>query len=321
MRGKRNLRQRPRRLYKYRAFSNWSLDMLVLDQLYFSDPSTFNDPLDSRPSLKADLEPEELEQLVIQMAEHRLVQEMQGQAKSIGYGSLKTLEHIQRRSRRKIQYKLSELRYLATDPERNERRDLKQLLARELQDELMRQYTKGIFSMAERPDCPLMWSHYGDQHKGICVGYSVPADATKSLHQISYGGSRSVSARDVRAMVAGDEIARKRVDRAVLCTKAEDWRYEHEWRLIGERGSSWSRLEMKEIVFGLKCSTSVRHAIINALERRSKPVKFFEIREKDGTFDLYKRPSDHDELLSRFPLRSRDVLDEFKPIRQRRKKA
>jgi hypothetical protein len=304
--------KKPRRLYKYRAFSSWTLDMLVLDELHFSDPSTFNDPLDTRPSLKANLKPQELEQLLVQMADQRIGQEMQGHAQSLGYRGPKTLEHIGRRSRRQISYMLKEIHYLASDPERISPEPLKSMLAQALQDELMRQYGKGIFALAERSDCPLMWSHYGDQHKGICVGYSIPPDAAKDLHQISYGGSRLVSARDVQAMVGGDESARQRVDQAILFTKAADWQYEREWRLIGARGSQWSRLELKEVVFGLKCPTSVRYAVVRALERRRKPVKFYEIWERDGSFSLIKRPYDSDELVQ-LPLRSRDVLDDFKP--------
>ncbi len=45
----------PKRLYKYRDFSNRTLDMVVSDNVYYADPSTFNDPLDTRPSLKTDL--------------------------------------------------------------------------------------------------------------------------------------------------------------------------------------------------------------------------------------------------------------------------
>jgi hypothetical protein len=36
----------PNRLYKYRTFNDKTVDMLVMDELYFADPSTFNDPLD-----------------------------------------------------------------------------------------------------------------------------------------------------------------------------------------------------------------------------------------------------------------------------------
>jgi hypothetical protein len=39
-------------------------------------------------------------------------------------------------------------------------------------------------ALGARADCPLMWSHYGDQHNGICIGYSIPDDAT--VHRVRY---------------------------------------------------------------------------------------------------------------------------------------
>lgn len=39
--------QLPDRIYKYRSFSNRTIEMLVEDQLFYADPSTFNDPLDT----------------------------------------------------------------------------------------------------------------------------------------------------------------------------------------------------------------------------------------------------------------------------------
>ncbi len=50
----------PRRLYKYRPFNNQTLDMMVSETLFFADPATFNDPLDTKPCLKTDLENGEL---------------------------------------------------------------------------------------------------------------------------------------------------------------------------------------------------------------------------------------------------------------------
>jgi len=42
----------PKLLYKYQAFSPRLLDMLVADELYYSDPGDFNDPLDADPRLR-----------------------------------------------------------------------------------------------------------------------------------------------------------------------------------------------------------------------------------------------------------------------------
>ena len=53
----------PSRLYKYRDLSARTLDMVVGDKLHFADPSTFNDPLDSRPSVEDDVDTDELKRI------------------------------------------------------------------------------------------------------------------------------------------------------------------------------------------------------------------------------------------------------------------
>ena len=56
--------QSPRRLYKYRKLDARTLDMLFGDRLYFADPGSFNDPLDTRPSLDVDVDEVELKNTV-----------------------------------------------------------------------------------------------------------------------------------------------------------------------------------------------------------------------------------------------------------------
>jgi hypothetical protein len=84
-----------------------------------------------------------------------------------------------------------------------------------------------------------MWSHYGDQHHGVCIGYSVPSDVGEDLHKVKYGGKRLVDASQVVAMLD--------------LRKAASWRYEQEWRLIGLRGLQDSPLELEEVIFGMRC--------------------------------------------------------------------
>jgi hypothetical protein len=307
-------RKIPARLYKYRAFSNLTLELLVDDNLFFADPSTFNDPLDTRPTLETDLGAQELESILSQIVERRVRSEMTAAANTIRYQGPKTVEHIDRHSRRRAGQLVAEIKYSATDSAYEMADPLQFLLGQYVEEELLRQYDKGIFSLAERVNCPLMWSHYGDQHKGVCVGYSVPPEAKDGLHKIKYGGSRLVAASAVSAMLNGDEVARRRLDEAVLLTKAKDWRYEREWRLIGLRGSQNSPLELEEVVFGIRCERSVKYTIVKALEDRRRQVKFYEMRESRGAFGIKKCVLDIAELAVSRPMRSLDVFDWFEPV-------
>ena len=304
----------PRRLFKYRAFNNLTLDMIIADNLYYADPSTFNDPLDTRPSLNNDLPVPDLERAIRQLVEQRINAEMKAAARTIRYKGPKTRDHIDRLSRLQADQVISEISYNADDPSYEMDDPHQFLLGRCLEKELLLQYEKGIVSLAERANCPLMWSHYGDQHHGVCIGYSVPSDVYDNLHRVKYGGKRLVDASKVLAMLDGDKEARRQVDEAVLLRKAASWRYEQEWRLIGQRGVQHSPLELEEVIFGMRCKEAVKYAIITAMDDRRRPVRFYEMHEIHGTFNLKKFPLDDGEMRAFFPRRSRDIHEAFQSV-------
>lgn len=304
----------PRRLYKYRPFNARTLALLVADQVFSSDPSTFNDPLDTRPSLDIDLEPRELARILRQFVEQRLTAELKVAATTINYRGPKTMEHIARISQRKAHEVVAEL-IQASNPEYDEQEALSAYLGGAIKEELLRRYDKGIVSFAERATCPLMWSHYGDQHYGICFGYSVPDRTTDSVHKVNYRGGRLVKASMVADMLTGCADARRRVDEVVLLRKAKNWRYEREWRLIGDRGLKRSPLELEEVIFGLRCKSTVKFTVMKTLEDRPGQVKFFEIREVPGEFKFKKHIlSEHDEMFSRFPDRALRIDELFSSV-------
>ena len=54
------------------------------------------------------------------------------------------------------------------------------------------------------------------------------------------------------------------------------------------------------------------YAVVKALEGRDRLVKFYEMREVPGTFELGKCAlNDDDELFVHFPIRSRSILEAF----------
>lgn len=99
----------------------------------------------------------------------------------------------------------------------------------------------------------------------------------------------------MRAFAHNDVDASDDLDRDVLLRKARGWGYEREWRLIGDQGIQDSPLLLKEIIFGLRCPSSVKHAVVRALEGRDKPVQFYEIYEVRSRYVLQRRELDLDE--------------------------
>jgi hypothetical protein len=303
-------------LYKYRQFSARTLQLLCRDLVYYANPSTFNDPLDTKPCVEADCDLRTLQRTVYELIRRRVEAEMKTGARAVKYRGPKTIAHIEKHSRAAASRTLDSLEYHATNPEYTEAppAPLIGLLAYEIERELLRQYDRGILSLAKRFNCPLMWSHYGDQHRGMCIGYSVPLAARSQLHQVRYGGERNVRASAVAAMLDGDARARAAVDEAVLLRKAQDWRYEKEWRLLGPQGTSDSPLELVEILFGTRCEGAVKHAVATALDGRDRSVKLYEMHEVRGTFRLKRRLLDVGELSGSYPRRALSDVDAFESV-------
>ena len=70
-------REPPKRLYKYRGFSARTVDCLLSDEVIYAAPESFNDALDTKPSLHADSSIEELKAVLMRLVRQRVQAEMQ----------------------------------------------------------------------------------------------------------------------------------------------------------------------------------------------------------------------------------------------------
>lgn len=296
-------REIPDRLYKYRAFSDLTVQMLLSDKLFFADPSTFNDPLDARPVLKNDLKISELEDLLRKLIISRKKEEMEDIAGALKIKGSKTEDHIAKRSSSAAEKVIEHIRDMTTEYKKSKERIQTRWLEDHIHEELLKRYSDGVFCLAEKPDCPVMWSHYGEQHNGICLGYSVGEGIKSKVDEVDYCPGREVAACDISEMLAGNDEAKQRVDHAVRFWKAPEWKYEQEWRLIGRRGFDRNPLELEEVIFGLRCSVEVKALLVKAMKReeRSPKIKFYEMKEKDSSFALEKCEVDLEELM-KFPV-------------------
>lgn len=87
----------------------------------------------------------------------------------------------------------------------------------------------GVLSLTETPDNLLMWSHYGDSHKGVVLGFdeSHPffqgdevVSGLSRLNKVEYSQKRPILSISTQN------------NPKVFLRKSVDWSYEREWRLI-----------------------------------------------------------------------------------------
>jgi hypothetical protein len=122
-----------------------------------------------------------------------------------------------------------------------------------------RDETTGILCFSENWNHPLLWSHYGDRHQGICLGFDVRRG---DLQQVQYADER------LREQLPEEDLFPERIPpelQSILsCTKYSDLQYEQEFRrfvaLAGahtEVGNYYwpfgADLRLREVIFGDRC--------------------------------------------------------------------
>ncbi len=268
----------PQKLYKFCPFSTQSLRLLTEAEAYYADPRFFNDPLDCKPAIKIDVDRTELERLCFKLL--RRTRKREAAVAAIG-----------------------ELRYLSTedfkdinDPAREDY--LKRLLVREIERLLAAELAgRGVLSLSAVWDSPLMWSHYADQHRGICIEYDTSELSHPNIGAINYEASRSIKTSDlIKWKFENCPEAEKRIISTYFFTKASEWKYEKEWRDISATsGVCPSRFRITGVHFGFRCDTSVITTIVR-LYSSAQAVDLYEIYPPDGGFSLQRQHVDRDEI-------------------------
>ena len=228
------------RLYKYRPFNTNTLQLLTRSNAYYANPRSFNDPFDCAPTIDVDIDVTSLEQLCCQMIK-------------------------QTSSEAAAKCKINEFRYLSEDREKFEtdtqaETALTGLLSRQIQDMVNAEMGgKGVLSLSARWQSLLMWSHYADEHRGICIEYDTTCFNHSGIEAVNYRAFRGIKASILaRWKLDGCSVAYKTVHAAYFLTKSREWRYEAEWRDIhASSGVTESGLKVSAIYFGHRCHDAV----------------------------------------------------------------
>jgi hypothetical protein len=205
----------PRYLYKYRAPNEFTTRIIKNNALFYSTPLSFNDPFDCQITLNTE-------------------------------NTLKEITAFLRQNSPDL--KSSAIKSQALYWHKNPRLFHKHINegAREAFND------NGVCCFTTDPKNILMWSHYADSHRGICMKFDLLADplAFFAAYKVNYEEEYPVlnHVRNKR----GESVTK------LLITKAIQWAYEEEYRILkmGEPGNhSFAPSALVEIIFGLRCPT------------------------------------------------------------------
>lgn len=159
--------------------------------------------------------------------------------------------------------------------------------------------TKGIHCFSRRWSNPVLWSHYADRHRGICLGFDVDDELTSS---VAYVPKRLNPA----GVLKGTDKQRQAFMLRILSTKFSHWRYEDEVRIFvdlrdpdldtGFYFTDFSpRLALREVIVGSECDLT-RAELFEAVAKYSPSVRIFKTRP---AFKMFKVVRNRDESLWR----------------------
>lgn len=203
----------PRYIYKYRLIDSNFCNALVNNYLWFSSFDDFNDPFDGRLKYPKQYSRNEINHF------------------------LQTISSIH--DEKKIKEKTE---YLY-----NNQDELSEIISNAIADQ--KKETK-VCCFSQINDSILMWSHYADGHKGVCLEFDVTKDPSVfcTLQKVVYQPEYSIS---------NYLLDSKNTILNMLKIKSQDWQYEHEYRVIRPQETCnkiyYKPEALVSIIFGCNC--------------------------------------------------------------------
>jgi hypothetical protein len=142
--------------------------------------------------------------------------------------------------------------------------------------------TRGVLCFSSDWRDPVIWAHYSDKHRGMCLGFEIPAKAGQRV-------------RYIRERLSLPEKLELDDANAWIFTKYENWSYEKEIRCCAtldeisdgkyfmDFGES---LNLVEVIVGARC-TLTKDQILDALQPL-KYVKLIKARPGFQRFEIVK---------------------------------
>jgi hypothetical protein len=131
---------------------------------------------------------------------------------------------------------------------------------------------------------PLLWAHYSDKHRGMCLGFDIPDDVARA---VDYVDERLPWEQPTQEFMT-----------KLLWTKFAPWRYEAEVRAFVTREEQederyffhfGDKLKLIEVIVGHRCCVE-RGEISAAMASYPEPIPIKKARLSRTSFDVEESP-------------------------------
>ena len=133
-------------------------------------------------------------------------------------------------------------------------------------------------------DCTnlLMWSHYAENHTGFCLEFDASNEFFSNVRKVDYIQSPTVVS--ARSLLCSTNLQRWDTIESIVCTKAECWSYQKEWRLLSRQAKvakAYAASALKAVYLGTKVSDVNKGKIAGAVSGQVAP---YQMRRMETSF-------------------------------------
>lgn len=262
--------------FKYREVNDYTFRLLKEQELYFSNPSNFNDPFDCKDSLIWRGNREKWHQFLYKFGMNDEVQRKNIIQNCVKKGILKDKKGDFLLDSRNKAYK-----------------DIKENLP-------FRQSDVRVYCFSKNKDNILMWSHYANGHKGICLCFKAEQKGNANflvLDSNQYTLFPVNYQEDIPKQV--NMLSNYKLEdlAAFALTKHFNWEYEDEYRLIlwpeefnGTFTKVFRKKDLEGIIFGLNTSIedmiSIHSLVKKEYLEEGHVVNFYKAREVPNKYAI-----------------------------------
>lgn len=240
----------PEILFKYRDWeTDYHRNIIFKKEIYFPSMSQFNDPYEGQVPYRytpEELTPDNIFIKMLTMAKNE----------HPDWPESRLIEYVYEYQRRNLLHDDAHI----------------QKVYQQTVEDIERVY--GIFALTTEENNFLMWSHYSNCHKGICIGFN-----TRILWDITAGGIGPVTYQRELPTFSLFEPTMM-FSHKLLSTKSDIWQYENEFRIIK---SGFSRKLIKippetieKIILGCNMESKEKFKIIEYVKANLPSCKVFD---------------------------------------------
>lgn len=148
----------------------------------------------------------------------------------------------------------------------------------------------GILSFSELPGQLLMWSHYAENHRGVCLQFrnTVIVDGATAPAPVRYQQEYP------NIVVRGSEHTHDELLTPVALTKSSCWDYEREWRLVslikGSRRVTYRPESLTGIILGARMRKDDKERVIAWVKQSGDDIALYgsSLRDTEYSLHLYR---------------------------------